>query len=57
MNNYYDAMAIVRALKGHVRVNESNKTVEIYNEYGTKMVLRDLDDETFNAFVDQYGVN
>jgi hypothetical protein len=57
MNNYYDAMAIVRALIGHVRVNESNKTVEIYNEYGTKMVLRDLNDETFNAFVDQYGAN
>lgn len=49
-----DEMLIVRALKGHVRVNVSNNTVEIYNEHGVKMVLRDLDEMTFLAFKDTY---
>jgi len=41
---------LVEALKGHVRVNVTMKSVEIYNEYGVQMVLRNLDDETFNTF-------
>lgn len=41
---------VCQALKGHVRVNVSNKSVEIYNEHGVKMVLRDLDEETYDAF-------
>ena len=45
---------ITEALKGHVRVNVDTKAVEIYDEYGTKTVLRDLDDATFDAFKAKY---
>lgn len=45
---------IVNALKGHVRVNVTLKTVEIYNEYGVQLVLRDLDEDTYNAFKETY---
>ncbi|MBP5471011.1 MAG: hypothetical protein J6Z11_17410 [Candidatus Riflebacteria bacterium] len=44
---------ILEALKGHVRVNESNNTVEIYNEYGTKMRLT-VDAETLAEFKANY---
>lgn len=45
---------IVNALKGHVRVNETLGTVEIFNDFGVKMVLRDLDETTLEAFKDNY---
>ena len=38
------------ALKDHVRVNTTLKTVEIYDEYGVKLVLRDLTDAEYEAF-------
>ena len=43
-------LLIIAALRGHIRVNTSNKTVEVFNEYGTKLVLRDLDEATYEAF-------
>ena len=45
---------IVEALKSNVRVNVSNKTVEIFDEYGVKAVLRNLDENTFEAFKETY---
>ena len=45
---------IIEALKGNVRVNIDTKAVEIYNDYGTKIVLRDLDEETFEAFKNNF---
>ena len=45
---------ITKALEGHVRVNVTMKSVEIYNEYGVQMVLRNLDPETFEAFKEKY---
>lgn len=45
---------IVNSLKGNVRVNTANNTVEIFNEYGTKMVLRDLDSATLEAFKNEF---
>lgn len=41
---------IVDSLKKHVRVNVSNKSVELYNEHGVKMVLRDLNENEYEAF-------
>ena len=49
-----DEMLIIEALKGHVRVNVDTKTVEVFDEFGTKMVLRDLDQATFDAFKDKF---
>lgn len=49
-----DEMLIVAALQGNVRVNDANKTVEIYNEYGVCMVLRDLDEVTYEAFKSKF---
>ena len=46
--------AIVEALKGHVRVNETLGTVEIFDEFGVKMVLRNLDEFTLEAFKERY---
>ena len=43
-------LLIIKALKGKIRVNTSNQTVEVFNEYGTRMVLRDLDTATYEAF-------
>ena len=45
---------IIAALKGHIRVNRATKSVEIFNEYGTKMVLRDLTDLQLEAFASEY---
>ena len=45
---------IINALKGHVRVNTTLNTVEIFNEYGVKLVLRNLDAKTLKAFADEY---
>ena len=47
-------LAIVKALGDHVRVNETLKTVEIYDEYGVKLVLRNLDDATYTAFAEYF---
>ena len=44
---------ILKALDGHVRVNESNSTVEIFNEYGVKMRLV-VDEATLKEFKDRY---
>ena len=45
---------IVGALRGHVRVNRATKSVEIYDDYGTKMVLRNLTDLQLEAFASEY---
>ena len=45
---------IVKALKGHTRVNLTTKAVEIYDDYGVKTVLRDLDEATFKAFKNNF---
>lgn len=47
-------LLIVEALKGHVRVNVTLKTVEIYNEYGVQLVLRNLNEATYEAFKNTY---
>lgn len=44
---------ILEAFKDHIRVNESNKTVEIYTEYGVKMRL-EVDAETLAEFRKHY---
>ena len=45
---------LVKALKNHVRVNTSNKTVEFYDEYGVKMRLTHLSEEEYQAFLDNF---
>lgn len=45
---------IINELFGHVRVNTTLKTVEIYNEYGVQLVLRNLDEETYGAFKSRF---
>lgn len=49
-------LAIIEALKPFIRVNESNNTVEIVNDYGTALVLKDLDEVTLNAFKETFRV-
>ncbi len=44
---------IIKAFKDYVRVNESNNTVEIFNEYGVKMRL-EVDAETLAEFKKHY---
>ena len=44
---------IIEAFKDHIRVNYSNKTIEVYNEYGVKMRL-EVDAETFAEFKKHY---
>ena len=41
---------LVEAFKDHIRVNVTMKSVEIYNEHGVQMVLRNLDEETYETF-------
>ena len=41
---------VVNVLQDHVRVNETLKTVEIYNDFGVQLVLRNLSDDEFFAF-------
>lgn len=45
---------IINELSDHIRVNTANKTVEIYDNYGVKLVLRNLDDESFEAFKSKF---
>lgn len=47
---WIDDERIISMLDKHIRVNTTNKTVEIYNEYGVALVLRDLPEENYNAF-------
>ena len=41
---------VVDSLQKHVRINKDTNTVEFYNDYGVKMVLRDLSDEEIAAY-------
>lgn len=50
-----DAIDVAHALKGNIRVNKDTHSVEIYDDYGVKTVLRNLDDDTFNAFDNLYN--
>ena len=50
-----DEMLIVEALHNNVRVNVTTRTVEIFDNYGVKVVLRDLDDMTFEAFKNNFA--
>jgi len=45
---------IINELSDHIRVNTANKTVEIYDNYGVKLVLRNLDNESFEAFKSKF---
>lgn len=45
---------IINALDGHIRVNTTLKTVEIFNEFGVQLVLRNLDELTFKAFAERF---
>ena len=45
---------IVNELSNHIRVNTTLKTVEIYNEYGVQMVLRNLEDNVYEAFKSKF---
>ena len=49
-----DEMLVCEALKGHIRVNKDLGTVEIFDEFGVAMVLRNLDEMTLEAFADMY---
>ena len=45
---------IVETLRGNIRVNETLKTVEIYDEFGVKLVLRNLTETQYEAFAANY---
>ena len=45
---------IINALSDNIRVNTSNKTVEIYDEYGVKLVLRNLEDGVYESFKSRF---
>ena len=47
-------MLITDALKNNIRVNTTNKTVEIYDEFGVKLVLRNLSEAEYEAFEATY---
>ena len=40
---------ILKAFEGHIRVNDSTKDVEVFNEYGVMMRLK-VDEETLAEF-------
>ena len=46
--------AILNQLSDHIRVNTSTKAIEIYNEHGVKMVLRDLPENAYEAFARRF---
>lgn len=52
--NKENLVLIAKAFKGHIRVNVTMKSVEIFNDYGVQMVLRNLDEETYNAFKEEF---
>lgn len=41
-------------LKDHIRVNTTLKTVEIYDDYGVKTVLRDLTEEQYQDYLKNF---
>lgn len=41
---------ILNQLSDHIRVNTSTKAVEIYDEFGVRMVLRNLPENAYEAF-------
>lgn len=45
---------IVAALDGKCRVNESNNSVELFDEHGVKMRLSNLDGNTLAAFKENF---
>lgn len=45
---------LVSALYNHIRVNVDLHTIEIYDEYGVKTVLRDLDEATYRTFLSHF---
>ena len=45
---------ICNALNGHIRVNTTLKTIEVYDDFGVKLVLKNLDTKTYNAFKKKY---
>lgn len=45
---------IINELSDHVRVNTATKSIEFYNEHGVKMVLRNLSDESYEAFKNRF---
>lgn len=45
---------IALSLKDHVRVNTTTKTVEFYDEFGVKLVLRDLKESEYEAYKTMY---
>lgn len=49
-------MKVIEAFKPFVRVNADTNTVEVVNDYGTAMVLRNLDAETLEAFKQLFRV-
>ena len=53
---YEKTCSICNALEKNIRFNAQNMTVEIYNEYGVKMVLRDLDKFQLKLFADIFPV-
>jgi hypothetical protein len=42
---------VIETLDKHVRVNLDTHTVEFFDEYGVKMVLRDLTDAQYAAYL------
>ena len=44
---------IIEAFKGHVRVNDANKTIEVFDEYGVKMRLV-VDEKTYAEFLKHF---
>ena len=44
---------IIEAFKGHVRVNDSTKDIEIFDAHGVKMRLK-VDEETLKSFKEHF---
>lgn len=42
-------------LGNHVRVNTALKTVELYDDYGVKIVLRDLTEEQYQDYLNNFN--
>lgn len=45
---------IINQLSDNIRVNTANKTVEIYDDFGVQLVLRNLDDKNYEAFKNKF---
>lgn len=45
-----DMAEIIKAFERHTRVNSANKTVEVFDEYGVKLVLRNLTENQYEVF-------